>query len=228
MKVVITSAVEKEVLLIKQKITPSYFLNDSKILVQFHESGIGILSSCFSLTNLIIEHKPDLIIQAGIAGTFDKKIPLGQVVIVREEILADMGVEEDETFKDLFDMGLLKSSLFPFTKGRLINPEIEKLNFLRLDAVTGITINEITTRLKRIEQYKLKYLPLIESMEGASLHYCCLQTSIPFIQIRAISNYVGERNKSNWKFEEAFKNLSDTVVNYIAHLSDKKISERCR
>jgi nucleoside phosphorylase len=27
--------------------------------------------------------------------------------------------------------------------------------------------------------------------------------SIPFIQIRGISNFVGERNKKNWKIDEA-------------------------
>lgn len=217
MRVAIISATEKEVLLIKQTINPAY-LTGPQFQVSFIQTGVGLLASCYSILKLIFEHKTDLIIQAGIAGTFNTEIPTGEVVIVKEEILADTGVEEDGSFKDLFDLNLLQPDLFPFSNSRLLNTEIEKLNFLGLKEVTGISINEITTRLERIEQYKTKYNPAIESMEGASLHYCCLQTSTPFIQIRAISNYIGERDKSKWKFEESFNNLSGTILLYIDHL----------
>lgn len=218
MRVVITSATDKEILLIKQTINPDYLADNSRFDISFLDSGIGILSSCFSISKLIFEQKPDLIIQVGIAGTFDEKVALGKVVVVMEEILADTGVEENGEFKDLFDMDLQNRSSFPFTDKRLINSQVEKLNYLQLDTVTGITINEITTRLERIEQYKAKYNPAIESMEGASLHYCCLQNSTSFIQIRAISNYIGERDKSKWNLDRAFKNLAHTIILYINHL----------
>jgi futalosine hydrolase len=34
-------------------------------------------------------------------------------------------------------------------------------------------------------------------MEGAALHFVCLQEDISFIQLRAISNFVGERDSGN-------------------------------
>lgn len=217
MKVVITSATAKELLPIKEAINPKY--NDTaEFAVSFHESGVGILASCFSISKVIYERKPDLIIQAGIAGTFNEKETLSKVVVIKEEVLGDTGVEESGMFKDLFDINLQSKDLFPFSNKRLINPKIEKLNYLKLDEVTGITINEITTRLKRINQLKTKYNAEVESMEGASLHYCCLQSSTSFIQIRAISNYIGERDKSKWEFGNAFKNLTSTVVLYIDQL----------
>lgn len=217
MKVVITSATAKEILPIKEAINAKY-TDTADFPVSFHESGVGILASCFSISKLIYERKPDLIIQAGIAGTFNEKETLSKVVVVKEEVLGDTGVEENGTFKDLFDINLQSKSLFPFSNKRLINSEIEKLNYLKLDEVTGITINEITTRLQRINQLKTKYNAEIESMEGASLHYCCLQSSASFIQIRAISNYIGERDKSKWELENTFKNLTSTVLLYIDQL----------
>ena len=33
-------------------------------------------------------------------------------------------------------------------------------------------------------------------MEGAALHYACIMEHIPFIQLRAVSNFVGERDKN--------------------------------
>lgn len=218
MKVVITSATEKEILPIKEAINAKYTYDNFKTTVSFHESGVGILASCFSISKLICEQKPDLVIQAGIAGTFNEKVTLSKVVVVKEEILGDLGVEENGLYKDLFDLGLVNANLFPFFNKRLINSRLNQLNHLKLDEVTGITINEITTRLQRIDHLRGKYNAAVESMEGASLHYCGLQTSTSFIQIRAISNYIGERDKSKWTINSALDNLTEIILLYIGQL----------
>ena len=57
-------------------------------------------------------------------------------------------------------------------------------------------------------------------MEGAALHYICLQEEIPFVQIRTVSNYVGERDKTKWKIKEAFENLNDELLKLIDQLTD--------
>lgn len=69
-----------------------------------------------------------------------------------------------------------------------------------------------------MQQLIKKYDPTIESMEGAALHYVCREFNIPFIQLRAISNYVGERDKSNWKIQEAIENLNQTILRFIDKL----------
>lgn len=55
-------------------------------------------------------------------------------------------------------------------------------------------------------------------MEGAALHYICRDVNIPFIQIRSVSNYVGERNKAHWKMKEAIYQLNETLLQYIEAL----------
>jgi futalosine hydrolase len=89
------------------------------------------------------------------------------VVTVSEETLADMGVEEDGKWKDIFDLKLEKSSYHPFERRKLPNPWLSKYNLLKLPEVSGITINEISTDKERINQFIKKYNPFIESMEGA-------------------------------------------------------------
>ncbi|MCW3081307.1 futalosine hydrolase [Segetibacter sp.] len=224
MKVVITSATENEIDQIKRTVNVISIREKTGIQIHFHICGVGLLSSCFSISKLIFEQKPNLIIQAGIAGTFDNHIGTGNVVAVKDEVLGDVGVEEDGAFKDLFDLNLQSENLFPFTERKLHNRFLGGLNFSKLQEVTAITINEITTRPTRIEALKLKYQPIIESMEGAALHYCGLQTSTPFIQIRAISNYIGERDKSKWKFKDAFNNLAEVVSGYIDQLNNEQIT----
>ncbi len=60
-----------------------------------------------------------------------------------------------------------------------------------------------------------KYNAHLETMEGAAFHYVCLQKEIPFLQIRGISNYVGERDKSKWKMEEAIDNLCNSLEDIL-------------
>ena len=225
MNVVITSATDKEVLLLKEHLTAAFLSSNTGVKVLFHISGVGMLQTCFNIATLIAEKKPDLLLQVGIAGTFHQNIPLGSVFVIEKEYLGDIGVEEDNSFKDLFDLNLANGDDKPFVEKALVNPSIEALNLLQLEKATSVTINEVTTRKDRIEQLQMKYAPTIESMEGAALHYCCLQTNTPFLQIRSISNYVGERDKSKWAFRESLQNLSDAVVELLK-LMNNQIEKR--
>ena len=80
----------------------------------------------------------------------------------------------------------------------------------------GATINCISSTVEEVERMKKKYHPIVESMEGAAMHYACLMEEIPFIQLRAISNYVGERDKSKWKMREAIELLNDRLMKILA------------
>ncbi len=181
-------------------------------------SGVGLLPSSYALTSHLINHSADLVIQAGIAGSFSDTYPPATTVLVQEELLGDSGVIEEGIFKDIFDLKLANEHGEPFTNKKLINPACQRWKKTGLPFVTGVTVNEITTDEKRIEQLKEKYGADIESMEGAALHYVCLQQKIPFIQIRSVSNYVGERNKSRWKMEEAINQLNKTLITFLLQL----------
>ena len=218
MRVIITAATVAEWMPSFLEMNNLYTSESQRFKVQFHQSGVGMLATAVSLTRLILEEKPDLIIQAGIAGSFDTSVALGKVVLIKEESLADMGVEEDGKWKDIFDLKLEKSSYPPFERRKLPNPWLSEFNLLQLPEVSAITINEISTNKERIQQLVKKYNPVTESMEGAALHYICRDATIPFIQIRAISNYIGERNKASWKIQEAITNLNQALLKYVNRL----------
>ena len=61
------------------------------------------------------------------------------------------------------------------------------------------------------------FAPQTETMEGAALHYVCLQQNLPFLQIRSISNEVGERDKSKWKIKEAVEDLNSELIKLLNH-----------
>jgi futalosine hydrolase len=186
---------------------PGAFLHEIDVLI----TGIGLTAATHSLTKQVHTKQPGLIIQAGIAGCFDHTIPLGAVLAIKQEAIADLGVIESGHWLDLQDMGLVRRNDFPYSNGWLPNKS-NVLKKVKLKKVSAISINEITTSKKRMAVYREKLNPAIESMEGAALHYVALSENIPFLQIRAISNYVGERNKKKWKMKEAIANLNNELI----------------
>lgn len=186
--------------------------------LDFLITGVGMLNTSYALMKHLQVKKPHVVIDAGIAGSFTKKYPPGSVTVVKNEIIADLGVEEKDGYKDVFDLKLASPNQFPFQKKKLVNPHAEFLKRTSLQAVTGITINQITTSKKKAELYVEKYKADIENMEGAAVHYVCLRENIPFVQIRSISNFVGDRNKKNWKLKEAVTNLNKELIRLVESL----------
>lgn len=220
MRIIITAATTGEWMPAFAELDNRLAENSIRFKPVFHQSGVGMLASAVSLTQAILTEKPDLVIQVGIAGCFDSNLPLGTVVVVNNEQLGDTGVLEDGKWKDIFDLKLEKSSYHPYEKRKLPNPWLKQYNLLQLPEVDAITINRITTGTDEIARLQKKYAPVIESMEGAALHYVCRETQTPFLQIRAISNYIGERDKSKWLIGESIATLNQTILQLLEKLYD--------
>ena len=186
-------------------------INNADILI----SGIGLAASTYHLAKQLALKKYDLVIQAGVAGCFDLRIPLGAVVAVRQDAIADQSVVELERLKTLFDLNLVPQDQYPYKKGWLINTNKEVLKKTKLKTIKGISVNQISTSKQMIKFYRDVFDPVTESMEGAALHYVCLMENVPFVQIRSISNYIGERNKKKWDMMDSIMNLNDSLVRII-------------
>ncbi len=182
-------------------------------------TGIGLAAAAYQITKAVYLQKPQLIIQAGIAGSLDNRFPLKKVVVVKNDTIGDIGVEENGSFNSLFDLQLNGRDAFPWTNGQLCNRS-EILNQLNFSTVNSVSVNEISTNKKRIEYYKNNLKASIECMEGAALHYVGLMENIPFLQIRSLSNFVGERDKDKWQIKEAISNLNLELQRLISKLTD--------
>ena len=180
-------------------------------------TGIGLTASTYSLTKQLSIKRPDLIIQAGVGGCFDTTIQLGSVLAIKQEAIADQSVIELDKLKTLFHLKLVPQNQYPFSKGWLVNKS-EVLKKIKLKKVIGVSTNEITTSKQKVKFYKETFNPVVESMEGAALHYVCLMEKIPFLQIRSISNYIGERNKKNWNMKESIINLNKELTSLLYKL----------
>ena len=170
-------------------------------------TGVGLTAATYSLTKAIARKRPIEVVQAGIAGSFHSSIPLGDVVVVESDTIGDLGVMENGVFKTVFEMGFAAANQHPWWDGKLTTNHKDYKQW-GLNITDAVTVNEVTTSPERISYYSNKTFVGIESMEGAAVHYVGLMEDVPFSQIRAVSNFVGERDKKEWRIAEAIANLN--------------------
>ena len=207
MNLLIVSATEMEIAPFLQE------NNKADVLI----TGVGIPATIFHLTKKLMSFNYDLVIQAGIAGTFNNRMELEEVVLVNEDTFGDIGIHEKGNFINIFEMGFLNENDFPFKNGWLLN-EHPVLKKTTLPIARAITVNKITDDLVQLKNAQQKFGAEVESMEGAAFHYVCLQQKINFLQIRSISNIVGERDKTKWRMKNAIKNLNKELVKIIENI----------
>lgn len=198
MDILVISATKVEQKGLKKQLSSTYKVHQAYC-------GVGNLMTAANLSSLVLLNTYDLVIQIGLAGSFCKrKRKLGDVVFVRSEHPGDLYVYEKKKIKDAFDLDLISKNRKPFKNGLLTNPKTYK-KLSHLEEVSGLSVNTIYDDALMNKKRRAKWRPDIESMEGAALHFVCLQHKIPFVQLRGISNFVGERDKSKWLISESIE-----------------------
>ena len=178
-------------------------------------TGVGMVATTYALTKTLHEHRYDMMLQAGIAGSFNRAIQLAEVVFVEKEMFGDLGAEDHYNFSDVFELNLSDPNKFPFHDRQLIAPSHKMTGLIDLRKVSSLSINQVSGSSFTATARYQKYACDIESMEGAAFHYVCLQENIPFVQIRAISNYAEARNRDSWKMKEAISALNDWLIAFL-------------
>lgn len=211
MNILIISATEFEKKEIKNKLQ---FCSNISYLI----TGVGIPATVFNLTKYLENNKPDLIINIGIAGAYNSLLDIGTLVKVERDYFADLGMEKDSGgFEDLFDTGFMKLNEQPFKEKALEGSYSGKL-FFDLKKVVGATVNKVSGTKQTSSLISQKYNAGIETMEGAAVFYVALQYEIPCVQIRAVSNMAGDRDKKNWNIQKAVKSLTDCAFEQLKKL----------
>lgn len=181
-------------------------------------TGVGLMAATFALTHALHLRRYDFVLQAGIAGSFDPGLPPGSVVVVRSEQVGDLGAEDNGSFLDHFSLGLTRKNARPFTEGKLRNP-LEDMPFKtgHLPKVKGLTVHTVSGHQPTIDARLARHPGVaVESMEGAALHFVCLQMRVPFLQLRAISNYVEPRNREAWQLGAAVGALNAQLAAWFS------------
>ncbi|MDO3644617.1 futalosine hydrolase [Mucilaginibacter sp. L3T2-6] len=175
-------------------------------------TGVGMVATAFALGRHLSSNKYDLVVNFGIAGSFDREIALGEIVEITEDTFAELGAEDDTNFLPITGMGFGEATFNPSTK---LADLYNLFNTFNLKQTTAITVNTVHGNETSIQKITERLHPQVESMEGAAFFYACKQINVPCLQIRAVSNYVEKRNRDNWNIGLAIKNLNTFAIEFL-------------
>lgn len=215
MRVLIALATENEVLPKFRKGHSEPYAADicKEIKTDILIAGPGAVPTAFALTRYSGSY--DLIINAGIAGSFIPELPIGSVVLVESDAFADYGVDDNGRFIHLDSLPFATHRGIKL--GAMVCPYLESID-VGLLRVRGITVSSASGSAERISFLRTTWNAQVETMESAATFYVCLNLGLPFLCLRAISNFVEPRNPQNWLIGLAVNNLWTEIARILPKL----------
>ncbi|MDQ6823408.1 MAG: futalosine hydrolase [Candidatus Eremiobacteraeota bacterium] len=177
--------------------------------VEMLVTGVGPIEAAAGVSRALALSSYELVINAGIAGAFPQCAPVGEGVVVSEEfceicletgqsiVLPDGGRVVDRASSDL----------------KLVDGLVE----LGFRSVRGLTVSQVTATdatARRLAEHGVG----IESMEGFAVLRAAEIAGVPAIEVRGISNVVGDRDRSQWNFDHGVRGLERILTSTLALL----------
>ena len=171
--------------------------------------GVGAVSAAVSTAKALAAAGYSLIVSAGIGGGFPGRAELGSLVVANEVIAADLGVKTPEGFSSLDDLGFGLTRLQ--ADPGLVDRVTAALQEAKLPVNTGpvLTVSTVTGTAETAMELAARVEgAAAEGMEGYGVALAAREFGLPVLEIRAISNMVGPRDRSAWKIKEALDVLA--------------------
>ncbi|MEU9995824.1 futalosine hydrolase [Streptomyces sp. NPDC050848] len=153
----------------------------------------------------------DLVVSAGIAGGFTPHAPIGSVVVSDAIVSADLGAQTPDGYLTVEELGF----------GRSSHPVAASLTGRISDALTRgeqrhtvapvLTVSTVTGTAERAAELAARHPgAAAEAMEGFGVAEAAAAHGVPVVEIRAVSNAVGPRDRAAWRIGEALDALRST------------------
>jgi futalosine hydrolase len=199
------------------------FLHGKSIL--FSHCGIGKVNAAHSVTLLLEEQRPEILILFGIGGAY-AQAGVGDVLIAESENYGEEGVMTSDGWKPMEFTGfpLLKNDVEYFNtfvmdrKLSQLAIEVSKDIGLKVHSGNFITVSQCSGTRKTGEEMRERFNGICENMEGAAVAHICAKYKVPMIEIRGISNIIEDRDLKKWNIPLAVSNCSKAVNEVVRRL----------
>ncbi|MCP3952996.1 MAG: futalosine hydrolase [Desulfobacterales bacterium] len=196
-------------------------------------TGPGMANTVHGLTVAIMSKRPKLILQTGCGGGFrEAGLNIGDVAIASMEIDVHLGLEPDRPEDAVGELGfpVIKRpgreifNCYPVdvpASSRALQSIEAALSVSAVNVLSGpfITVATVTASIARSGYLYRHHGALVENMEGAGAAHTAALYNLPFVEIRAVSNRVGDRDKSKWDLPLAFQRCAQAVQTFLEHRS---------
>ncbi len=177
--------------------------------VTIKKVGVGPTFSVLNSYQYIEKIDPDLIINSGIGGSFNRSDKIGTVVNITEDILENSKALEDEILPLSFDSNYFKEYMIKSYFDRVLD----------LPNRRGITVSLVSGNRDLALRRKKVYNAEIESMEGFAIMLAAKRFKIPIMQIRSISNYTGDEKITKENLFYSIKMLNNKIKQILEEQS---------
>jgi len=174
-------------------------------------AGVGIAAAAARTARWLTERQLtghaayDAVISAGIGGAYVRRGALGDIVVGRRTIAADLGADSPDGFLTLSDLGFGTDALDAdpdlFDRVTAGLPAARTGSVLSVHTVTG-------TAARAAELAERHPDAVAEAMEGWGVATAAEGHGVPFVEIRTVSNLVGPRDRSAWRIDLAMGALT--------------------
>ncbi|MFD8198536.1 futalosine hydrolase [Streptomyces sp. NPDC059701] len=168
--------------------------------------ALAAASTASALTAAALDGAPyGLVVSAGIGGGFAPGAPVGSLVVADEITAADLGAETADGFLPVTELGFGAVTHRP--PAGLVG---------RVAAATGarpgtvLTGSTVTGTAERAALLRARHpRALAEAMEGFGVAEAAAAHGVPVLELRAVSNPVGPRDRAAWRIGDALAALTD-------------------
>jgi futalosine hydrolase len=159
------------------------------------ETGVGPVEAALATARALATGTYRALVNAGIGGGFRGRAAVGDIVIVETEQYVELGREDGEP---LILPGGRTLATGASSSAAFLAAARERIPASAFGS--GITSATITTSDARAVALDARYAPSVESMEGFAVLHAAAAAGVPAIEVRGISNLVGDRATSGWDF----------------------------
>ncbi|MFF2434246.1 futalosine hydrolase [Streptomyces sp. NPDC058107] len=146
-----------------------------------------------------------LVVSAGIGGGFAPDAPVGSLVVASGIVAADLGAETPDGFVPVTALGFGRERFVP-------PPGLVRDVAAATGALTGevLTVSTVTGSAGRAAALRTAHPHAVaEAMEGFGVAEAAERLRVPVLEIRAVSNAVGPRDRNAWRIGDALAALTE-------------------
>ncbi|MDX3247940.1 futalosine hydrolase [Streptomyces sp. ME18-1-4] len=146
-----------------------------------------------------------VVVSTGIAGGFAPAAPVGSLVLADEITAADLGAETADGFLPVTELGFGAVTHRP--PASLVRESAAATGALTGEVLTVSTVTGTAVRTAALRERHPR--ALAEAMEGFGVAEAAAAHGVPVLELRAVSNAVGPRDRAAWRIGEALAALTE-------------------
>lgn len=178
--------------------------------VEILVTGVGPVEAAANVSRALAQGRYELVVNAGLGGAFDGCAAIGDGVVVAEDRM-ELDLETGSPLS-------LPDGLHVADRAASSLDLADRVTELGFAALRGVTVARVTALDATAHRLYVGGAQ-VESMEGFAVLRAAEIAGVPAIELRGISNRVGDRARSGWDFRAGLVGLQrvlDALLSLVA------------